>query len=547
MKQLTTGAFIYFLLLTTFSYSQDKKSSQVHKTKSSATINGAKYLLHTVEKGQTLFAIAKFYKKDLNEIVSENPETINGIKPGQVLRIPLEKKQVAVDFKDTSNYITHTVEKGETIYSISKKYNLSNELLKTLNPELKDGLKMGQVIKIPSLSSKPKTTGNPGNISQTENKIPEGTSYAGELKNEYSIALFLPFNISAENPVEVDKIVNGTAELPIRTAIALQFYEGALLAIDTLKKQKFNAKIFVYDVDDKDSSNLLALLKKPELAKTDLIIGPLYASSFMPVAKFAKEHMIPIVSPFTLVNKILFNNPYVCKVSPSTVLQVEQMAHYVIDTFKNENIILVNTMNQKYASFYNAFRKIGNDDLIAAGKPLSDSLKLLFNVNLIESMLSTTKTNVIALPSNDQSYVSDFISKLHMLEDKYKIVLIGMQSWITYDNMDYEYLNRLSLHVPSNGFVDYSTPASKWFIKKYQDRFKTTPDMYGFQGYDVTYYFLSSLQKFGSGFLNNIKNNEYKGIETGFRFSQFPADSGFENQSVLILKYQNYQLIKALR
>lgn len=547
MKQLTTGAFIYFLLLTTFSYSQDKKSSQVHKTKSSATINGAKYLLHTVEKGQTLFAIAKFYKKDLNEIVSENPETINGIKPGQVLRIPLEKKQVAVDFKDTSNYITHTVEKGETIYSISKKYNLSNELLKTLNPELKDGLKMGQVIKIPSLSSKPKTTGNPGNISQTENKIPEGTSYAGELKNEYSIALFLPFNISAENPVEVDKIVNGTAELPIRTAIALQFYEGALLAIDTLKKQKFNAKIFVYDVDDKDSSNLLALLKKPELAKTDLIIGPLYASSFMPVAKFAKEHMIPIVSPFTLVNKILFNNPYVCKVSPSTVLQVEQMAHYVIDTFKNENIILVNTMNQKYASFYNAFRKTGNDDLIAAGKPLSDSLKLLFNVNLIESMLSTTKTNVIALPSNDQSYVSDFISKLHMLEDKYKIVLIGMQSWITYDNMDYEYLNRLSLHVPSNGFVDYSTPASKWFIKKYQDRFKTNPDMYGFQGYDVTYYFLSSLQKFGSGFLNNIKNNEYKGIETGFRFSQFPADSGFENQSVLILKYQNYQLIKALR
>ena len=78
LKQFTTCLCFYFLLLATVSYSQDKKSSQVHKTKSSATINGQTYLLHVVEKGQTLFAIAKFYKKDLNEIVKENPETIRG-------------------------------------------------------------------------------------------------------------------------------------------------------------------------------------------------------------------------------------------------------------------------------------------------------------------------------------------------------------------------------------------------------------------------------------------------------------------------------------
>jgi ABC-type branched-subunit amino acid transport system substrate-binding protein len=62
----------------------------------------------------------------------------------------------------------------------------------------------------------------------------------------------------------------------------------------------------------------------------DLIIGPLYGSSFMPVAKFAKENGIAIVSPFTQVNKILFENPYVCKVSPSITLQIEKMARLML-------------------------------------------------------------------------------------------------------------------------------------------------------------------------------------------------------------------------
>jgi LysM repeat protein len=541
MSRIITIIFIYFLLFTSASYSQDKKSSPIRKTKSSATINGAKYLLHTVEKGQTLFAIAKFYKKEVNEIVLENPEAINGIKPGQILRIPLEKKEVALN--DTANCIFHTVEKGETMYSITKKYNASTERLKALNPELKDGLKIGQQLRVPSPYPKPKTTATTAETS-TETKSP-ATVYKGELKNEYQIALFLPFSIDTENPVEVDKIINGNAELGNKTSIALQFYEGAMLAIDSLKKLKFNAKVYIYDVDDKDSTNVLSLLKKPELTKMDLIIGPLYGSSFMPVAKFAKEHTIPIVSPFTQVNKILFNNPYVCKVTPSTILQVEQMAHFVTDTFKMQNIILVSSQNMKEFPYFNAFKRVANEKLLKAGRSVSDSVKLVYNMNAFQSTLHPEKTNVVVLPSNNQSFVSDFLSKLHVLKDKYKIVVFGMQSWIGYDNMDYEYFNELTVHVPSNGFVDYEKAPSKMFVKRYQERFKTDPEAYSFQGYDVTYYFLSALKKYGSGFLNELSANYYNGIETSFRFSQFPSDCGFENKSVLILKYQNYQLMKA--
>ena len=59
-----------------------------------------------------------------------------------------------------------------------------------------------------------------------------------------------------------------------------------MLAIDSLKKQKLNATIYIYDIDDKDSMNIEKILKKPELTTMDLMIGPLYGSSFLPFSKF---------------------------------------------------------------------------------------------------------------------------------------------------------------------------------------------------------------------------------------------------------------------
>jgi LysM repeat protein/ABC-type branched-subunit amino acid transport system substrate-binding protein len=555
------------ILGTSSSFAQEKESADIHKTRSSATINGMKYYLHTVEKGQTLFAIAKFYKRDVNDIVIDNPEAIDGIHPGQILKILIDKKKpTEITVSDTSNYIIHKVEKGQTLYSIGRQYGTSIDKLKVLNPELKDGLKVGQNLKIPSFK-KPDPVVNPvgtttttgttitvtspssssaGQDTAAADRITPGyTNYKGEIKDEYNVAFFLPFHADEANTMDMEKIIKGDHQFATKTNVALQFYEGAMMAIDSLKKLHLNAKIFIYDIDDKDSALMANILKKPELASMDLMIGPLYGSGFVPVANFAKEHNIAIVSPFTQVNKILFNNPYVSKVSPSVTLQVEQMAHFVVDSFKTQNIILVNNSNPKEVSFFNAFKNTANAELLKAGATPADSVKIAFGSGNTLSMLSTTKVNVIILPSNNQSYITEFITTLNGLKDRYKIVLFGLQNWLHFDNLDFEYLNNLSLHIPSNTFIDYHDPATQAFIKSYRTKYKTEPDLFTFQGFDVTLCFISSLQKSGSGFLKDLSTICYKGMGSNYRFSQFPADSGFENKFVFILKYQDYQLIKA--
>ncbi len=562
---------LHLLLCSSTVFAQEKESTDIHKTKSSATIGGVKYYLHTVEKGQTLFAIAKFYKIEVNDLVIENPEAIDGIKPGQILRIPAEKKVVVKDEPsiDTSNCIIHTVEKGQTLYSIIKQYGVSDEVLKKLNPELLNGLKTGQKIKIPSNKPKAETAvvTPVTNKEVVEEKAKEkiidqsttipkveavdkvtGTSkkYNGELKDEYNIAFFLPFHADESNAIEIEKLVKGEEHFSNKTKVALEFYEGARLAIDSLKKEKLNAKIFVYDVDDKDSLGVLNLLKKPELASMDLIIGPLYGSSFMPVAKFAKENEIPIVSPFTQVNKILFENPFVCKVSPSITLQVERMATYVIDSFQTQNIVLVNGGGlAKDIPFYNSFKKTANDYLLGRSANKKDTIKEAKGLSGLQLMLSTTQVNVVVLPSSNQSFVTEFISKLNALRDKYKIVLFGLQTWMNYDNLDFEYLNTVSLHTPSNTFIDYNNPKVKTFIKNYRESYKTEPDHFAFQGFDVTYFFMNALKQNGTGFLNNLGQLKYNGLDANFEFSQFPVESGFENKYVFIQKYQDYKLVKA--
>jgi len=561
---------LYLVLCAGSSFAQEKESTEIHKTKSSATIGGINYYLHTVEKGQTLFAIAKFYKIEVNDLVIENPEAIDGLKPGQVLKIPIQKKKtVKSEVVDTSNCIVHIVEKGQTLYSITKQYNVSDDVLKKLNPELFNGLKTGQKILIPS--NKPKaeptavvlttnTTSSTlnsnlkevvtvtNNIQKLEaaDRVSASHTYKGELKDEYNVAFFLPFHADEANAIEMEALLKGEAQFPNKTNVALQFYEGAMLAIDSLKKLKLNAKIFVFDVDDRDSLNMLSLLKKPELLEMDLIIGPLYGSSFMPVAKFAKENGIAIVSPFTQVNKILFENPYVCKVSPSITLQIEKMAGYVVDSFQTQNIVLVNGGGlAKDLSFYNSFKKTANDLLFQRGAPRADSIKEAKGLAGLQLMLSTTKVNVVVLPSSNQSFVTDFISKLYSMRDKYKIVLFGLQSWINYDNLDYEYLNGISLHIPSNHFIDYDNITTQDFVNSYRDKFKTEPELFSFQGFDVTYFFLNALKQNGSGLLNNLTQLKYTGIESNYEFSQFPVDSGFENKHVFIVKYQDYKLVKA--
>ncbi|MBN2519540.1 MAG: LysM peptidoglycan-binding domain-containing protein, partial [Bacteroidales bacterium] len=110
-------------------------------------VDGVIYYLHTVEKGQTLYSISKAYNISFFEITQENPDVMFGLMIGHVLKIPetgLKKKE-----EEENRFTFHHVEKGQTVYSLTKQYNIDTSILFSLNPDVRNGLKTDMVLKIP--------------------------------------------------------------------------------------------------------------------------------------------------------------------------------------------------------------------------------------------------------------------------------------------------------------------------------------------------------------------------------------------------------------
>lgn len=109
--------------------------------------DGKTFRVHTVERGQTLYRISKAYDVPMAEITRYNPEAATALKPGMELLIPITAPG---DDKPSSSYIFHVTRKGETLEEIAAIYGVTQDAILRLNPELKGARPApGQTLKIP--------------------------------------------------------------------------------------------------------------------------------------------------------------------------------------------------------------------------------------------------------------------------------------------------------------------------------------------------------------------------------------------------------------
>lgn len=567
----------------------------IKKSKKTETIEGKKYYIHTVEKGQTLYAIAKAYDLTVNDILLENPDAMNGIKPGQTLRIPFDKKAsiTTVLPADTSKrFIFHNVETGQTMYSISKQYNVAQDTIYKYNPEARAGLKVGMKLKIPDHTVRT-TTAVPAGATDPAKKFtvhtveaghtiysiakqfntapdsiykynpeartglkigmklwipdPNGTALFGQrdsvvvnLKEVYNVAFMMPLQLWNVANIEADDVIDDKAEFPQKPKAAVEFYEGALLAIDSMRKTGMRVNVWVYDVDDLDSGKTGAILAKPEFANMDLIIGPFSPGPFDEVAEFANAHHIGIVSPVSSANRVLFKNPMAMKSVPSAGTQMEQLAQHIYKERKEENVVLITSGLLKEHRVSASFRDEINRLRTADGK---DSIRVNQGFSGIESKLQKDKMNVLVIPSTSQAFVTDLLRNLYGLADKYQITVYGMPAWTDYDNLDYEYLEALHFHFAAPYYVNYDAPGVKRFVLLYRNVYGGDPTTFSFSGYDNTMFFLQQLKTTGAGFVPGVSGQKGEGLQQTFSFARPDAESGYENIGLRIVHISDYELV----
>ena len=543
--------FLFVVLLIHTGCVAQNKSTNVQ------TIDGKKYYIHQIEKKQSLYAISKMYNVSVDDLYLANPELKAGAKADQVIRIPFPAPVAASTPSlgiDTNKYRTHTVAKSETVYSLTRKYNITEAQLLNYNPSIAQGLKEGQVIIVGEKSKRrvKESKENKAPVVTVTEKPPvpfvDSTLFipvSKAKKNAYHLALILPFKCDETATIEPEALARNSSGFPEVPAVAVDFYLGFKKAMDSLSNKDFNLKLSLYDIDDKDSTRLDQIAASPEFANLDLIFGPLYASGFKTLSKKAGESHVPIVSPITQQNKILFNNIYISKTNPSTFTLLESLADYCIDSLMKGNAhVILMTLNEKdkrEAAYASAFRNYFNEKLRQQLRPLKDTLRNAKTIQTLKSQYVPGVKNIVVSLSTNQVYITDFTTQLAIFADKKDVTLCGWENVTAMDNIDQEYLNQLNYTFPHQFNLTAETKALADHYKSIQ---QTSPSEYYYIGFDVGYYYLKNLFERGPGFVHQL---DAIGMETAymrFKFARPDTTTGFDNRGVYIFRYNNYQLLK---
>lgn len=579
MGRLLVVIFILFQTTLVWAQVPVEVSSKIE------VISGNPYYIHEVLKGQTLYSISKAYKVEISEIEANNPEAKEGLKVGQLLKIP------AKDYRSNSNVTQdsgpvelsiHIVQRGESLSSIATKYGTSLDQLRKLNPGISDNIVPGQSINVPVKA----TVGiDDGSIKHTVAKgetlykiaakyhitvtqlrmlnpgmsdiLSEGqviiVGENGEIQTQtyscdkpikpevFKIAILIPLYLESAGRIVYDKENRDeniyTFHKPFRY---IQFYEGFLMAADSAKARGMNVEIYVYDVDE-TPAKINKVLANPELAEMHLIIGPFFESLLDTLNLFSLEHQIPIVGCF-LNDRVVLDEPNPLFFSAITSIydQMSGLCRYFSQKEQNSNIIISyqDKESEKLAALVLDSCLRGD----SSGCRIILSNYTAEGMNGISRALVKGRKNIVISLSTGDIFLGNFLRNLNTYKETYDITLFGLPGWLDYENIDLGFANNLNTHFFASGFIDYGRDDVRHFVRAFQQRFDADANRDALLGFDVGLYFMSALNRYGTGFYNCCEGMNTVTLQSQFDFKK--TDSGFYNTGLNIFRMEDYQLWK---
>lgn len=514
------------------------------------TVNGKVYYLYPVQKGEGLYRISKTFEVSQEDLVAVNPELAHsGLKLGQIIRIPYVSKI------DSSQYIVHEVQPKETLYGLSKRYQVKQEDILRLNPVVAKKMNIGARLLIPKMVQQPVAekvvSGNNRKDTVKVESLKQPVVVADTLSSSVmpvavlvdtltfsseGTDLLVPDSLSAVfEPVQVPLRI--AFLLPLMAEVAkrepaidrfVEFYEGALLAIRDAQKEGRKFEIYVYDTE-KSVAKIQRILRQPEMLNMDAVVGPAYPSQVSAVSQFAYENHVPVLVPFTSKVSDIDRNPYLLQFNPSEEAETGLLYDWLVRKGDSVHCVCIGmdeeTVSSEVRSLY---QKIGKSDLSVA----EVSLSAVLNDSLAE-VLVPDRENILILYSEKYRDVEPLIPYLKTCGKNYTLQMLSYYAWQKEERLPVpvfytSVFSSLSL-IP---LMTYAFRYNYWFRHEVGN---DTP-RYDVLGYDLTSWLICMLQQDAQLSLQQrIEQTDYKGLQSSIRFLRKTDIGGYENQGLRIL------------
>jgi LysM repeat protein/ABC-type branched-subunit amino acid transport system substrate-binding protein len=499
------------------------------------------YMYHKVAKGETYFSIAQKYGASTDKLQRENSFIRTPLKEGMFLKIERTEanKNLEQRFEDVS---FHEVAKGETLFSLSKKYDIAPKKLKRMNPGIDiESMGIGSILMVPKQpylieEEDLMLQGPQAAAAQAEFSCAAVKSDSVRMVN---IAMLLPMFLEANDTINNNAAsISAQPRVLPQSAPFLEFYQGALMALDTLKKTGYSVNLAAYDTK-RDTATLKKAMAKIDFRRTDLIIGPVYSNTFSVASRIAKHHGVPIASPLSSSISELAGNPCAIVVNTPQEFRIETAALYFASK-PNTNFVIIHNGGVSDFTLMEAYKKVlfasCEDSALFAGMVFKELNFAEQGIQGVQDALSLISKNVIIIPSQNQAFVNNAVTQLYQFRTRYDIELLGLSNWENYDNIELDYLFGLDLQFGSNYYIDYSRADVKSFVAEYRRLFKSEPSRNVFHGYDMINYFVRAANLYPLFLCECLPEFTYQGLQSNMEFQNMDG-GGIANSNVSLIKY----------
>ena len=572
---------------------QNYVPTEVAVSKEKVKMDGKIYYSHIVLEKQTLFSIAKAYGVTVQDIYDANANLkANGLKKNAIILIPAEsayrqdiahqaeeavrvaeEKEPEVNnavfaaaseavtvseekpdknsevIKDKDYFIKHTVKWYEDLDSISEKYGVPVEIIMKLNDLKGRKLTSRQKLWIPKSPEHLDAYIATGELGYKISKI-ENTSKAEEpqaQKEQENERQENPFNIFQYQPKTEVKIA---MLLPLNASGAkpsegkMDFYSGALLAAKAMGEEGVNVDLSVYDCS---GGNIP--LTPERISASDIVIGPVAGSDIVKLFEKNQDSTY-VVSPLDpRAANLVYNYKNLIQAPASSESQYKDLVNWICDeTGEKDRIIVISEKGAKdfkYNQLINGTFQEAQMDFktfsynILEGRQVGNTLK---------TMMTSEGANRVLVASESEAFVNDVVRNLNLLVfDKFNVVLFAPSRIRSFETIEVDNFHNTNLHCSLSYYIDYNSPEVQDFLMDYRALYNAEPSPFAYQGYDLTYYFISTISQFGNRWKERFTDGTASLLQSDYSFERINEYGGFINTGIRRIVYKSDYGIELVR
>ena len=516
---------------------------KVEVSQEQVRVNGELYYLHKVSQRQTLYSISKAYGIPADSIIEDNPKITSGLKEGELIYIRVNGTQPFNEEVETSTdpqeiQATHTVRWYETLSSIAKKYDVSEEDIALLNNLVNNKIKVREKLKIPY---KGYAKSNPAEIAPDK---PTKDIFDQEKEEAEEETIFdrrkgMYQKINAKLLLPLGGKHNGEQVLPQENNHFMEFYQGFLLALEELKESNPTLELDLEVIDTDSYPNISHITQSGMLDNSNIIFGPVFSENLELVVNYTKGKDIYVVSPMDPKSDYLaYGNPHFFQVSTPATYQQRGILSAI--NFMSDVTLVYEERDTGTDQIANITKEVLNSGNIRYKQLSYNILKGRSILPEFESTLSTGNINHVVVASNSEAFVSDVLRNLNLLRSRsqFNIKVYGTPQWRNFESVDVAYYHQMNLNISMQYYIDYSREQTKGFLAKFRALYNSEPSPYAFQAYDIAYYFLHNTWNEGKLFLENANHFQSEMLQSDYNFVRDGKNNGYINTAVRRVIYK---------